>query len=168
MRRRLFNIAAGVSLVLFLAFSALWALSGAGVPVNLSVGRLSEGQLLFSASVGGYGVLPRLRDRLNIQWHCSDDETGTEARGRVWPGFWWSLARDSDGKAFRDIEIWLGYVLIVTAICPATWVFLWWRRSRRSRPGHCSSCGYDLRASTGECPECGAAIEVDGAGEGAR
>ncbi|MHC4088817.1 MAG: hypothetical protein ACYSVY_00790 [Planctomycetota bacterium] len=31
---------------------------------------------------------------------------------------------------------------------------------RRSRPGHCQSCGYDLRGSAGSarCPECGTQI----------
>jgi hypothetical protein len=31
-----------------------------------------------------------------------------------------------------------------------------WRRSAR----HCIRCGYDLRASTGRCPECGTAIPL--------
>ena len=30
-----------------------------------------------------------------------------------------------------------------------------WRRLRRSTPGLCARCGYDLRATPGRCPECG-------------
>jgi hypothetical protein len=42
--------------------------------------------------------------------------------------------------------------VFICAILPAHWL---WRRRRRSTPGLCPKCGYDLRATPTRCPECG-------------
>ena len=49
-------------------------------------------------------------------------------------------------------------LLTLAATTSALLIFLCIRSLRRARRGFCLSCGYDLRGSTGTCPECGAEI----------
>jgi hypothetical protein len=53
-----------------------------------------------------------------------------------------------------DLYVPLWMLAAAFALPPAAWAA---RRSlaRRRPPGLCGSCGYDLRASPGRCPECG-------------
>jgi hypothetical protein len=51
------------------------------------------------------------------------------------------------------IPIW--WVLPLLLIGPFVRASTLWRSRRRRRAGHCSFCGYDLRASSDKCPECG-------------
>ena len=48
------------------------------------------------------------------------------------------------------------------AVLPSVWIIRYRRRRRIIAAGCCAVCGYDLRATTGRCPECGAGAEQSG------
>jgi hypothetical protein len=66
----------------------------------------------------------------------------------------------------RNVEIpyWFVMVLLLAGGLPALWRGRRaYTRRRRVRLGLCRACGYDLRATPGRCPECGAEAVTGGA-----
>jgi hypothetical protein len=76
-----------------------------------------------------------------------------------WEGFRYRKSM-SKGTLFtattvtRDIQLPIWTFVVVSLAAPLMWLV---RRliRRRFQPGACATCGYDLRASPGRCPECG-------------
>jgi hypothetical protein len=72
-----------------------------------------------------------------------------------------------DGSVVTDTlvghRVWLPYWLLAVAAAalPLGRLVARVRRSRRVRLNLCAACGYDLRATPGRCPECGAAPAED-------
>jgi hypothetical protein len=70
------------------------------------------------------------------------------------PSFVWERGR-------RSVLVIVPYWALLAATLPLPAAYLWSARRRRRgrlrlRLGLCRRCGYDLRASPGQCPECGA------------
>src|SRR5205823_525367 len=113
-------------------------------------------------------VRPSDRDTLRHGLHCSSwpsDSTSFEKVvnrfGKHWMGFGifrltlmlgsgdvWDVQEISHGFFVPHV-----FAAVVLAIAPAAWLLRRRRDQRRRTRGLCVSCGYDLRASSGRCPE---------------
>jgi hypothetical protein len=57
---------------------------------------------------------------------------------------------------YRGVQFHIAYAIAATAVPPVIGCFQMFRTRQRRAAGLCARCGYNLRASPGRCPECGA------------
>jgi hypothetical protein len=192
-KRRLFNLAARLSLVLCVATVGLWVRSYSVVDVvgrheYTNSGNRQEFTGWAVASNRGRVLFSR-QYRLNVDAAFANDPGRHVGRlsHRTQPAIafasWFGEAGGGLrflGFAFRRVVVVDGpdmtrdsslglpiWTLCASTAAPPVW---WWlahlKRVRRFRAEHnlCLKCGYDLRASKDCCAECGTPIATEAAG----
>jgi len=149
MKRRLFNLAALVSLLIGVAVAGLWV-RGTWWTTDTLVISAGGGQVTIRTGAGAIEIK-------------GVDEIPREYQWVGWTSFplppdatKWSPEFSSTGGSRVVIPDWL--LIVLCLLLPVWWAVHRYRH--RPLPGHCVKCGYDLRASKDACPECGAAIPV--------
>lgn len=182
MRRRLFTLAAAISLVICAAATTLWVRSYSGSDavsrrwmtaadehhtehrsqeIRWTLGQvrfiLRHDTAYFPGQMTPDAAKPRWSyfryGKEHAGWNAASVERRRNRLGfAAWETGWSSSFSDSSDRVWAA-PAWL---LVVTfAILPAAWALGAYRRRRRRRAGLCTNCGYDLRASGERCPECG-------------
>jgi hypothetical protein len=167
LRRILLIALTALSLILVAALLLLQPISYAA-PVLLervsSGGRLyaaaGRGGLYFGRYTGLAGTDP---NSLNVGRWANESVDGHEATFRRY-SWTYGFGRRRGGSAltggggfgYTVVRVPVWFAAAVLALPPLTRLPLATRRRRRTREGHCKCCGYDLRATPGRCPECGA------------
>jgi hypothetical protein len=177
-RRVLVNVLTALSLLLFAAAVALWVRSywvrdivgfgRAGGNCHLAQSILGRAHLSSNLDGGCTGGFTYSANRLspNAVWHggMSGYPAKVEWRlGFVFQHhtqyhFSWGRVGPAGGlnTTHRLIVIPYWFPAVLFAAAPAAWCWRRYRRGGRVVAGLCSRCGYDLRATPGRCPECGA------------
>jgi hypothetical protein len=182
MKRRLFTLAAAVSMLLFILVALAWVQScrfGVGVAWSEVVAArgwrrtdvfgIADGRFVHWTSDSHQ---PGVEQDMPPQWYPIDARQRNSQSLRVdfgprafsFLGFGWEQGTFMNSTAPTDfyrraaIPCWM--VAGLCAIVPGLRIRAGYLRWRRGRPGRCSYCGYDLRASPGRCPECGTARQA--------
>ena len=184
MRRRLFTLAALLSLVLCVAVTVLWVRSywvagyvshgweqpefvaPADNMTNDQVvyASLNYGLCFFGWSLGGPGVFAHPLQHQS-EPAMSRDDYDQVLKSRRDLGAGWAFldvayeAHERDSVTYsRRLRAPLWPICLASAVLPLLW--LRHRLLHRFPAGHCASCGYDLRETPQRCPECGAVPEA--------
>lgn len=180
MSHRLFTLLAALSLMLLAVAVVLWVRSYQTRDILLLRDARTNGQAEAGSdrqvmSSHGHLVL------MSSQWSHGAVPSGEVTPDGPLPTAGWSRSADSglrwlriDADADIDAVLHPSYptrlhalgvrritfraMVFLLAILPTAWIVVRIHRALQATPGHCPSCGYDLRASPERCPECGAAV----------
>lgn len=175
MRRRLFTLLSAFSALLSVLLALVW-LRSFFAQDDVRVGRSSaDGTRHHDLHIRSGGLVaaefgrwtdwgmedpwPETRRRFaGLRW---THESSPPAPQGIGSWIWWDhyVDQPSGGGANEvwrvQVRPWL--LLVPPMILPTLWLRRFVRRRRMRRSGLCRACGYDLRATTDRCPECGTA-----------
>jgi hypothetical protein len=176
--RRLFTLAAAASLVLCVAVCLLWArnfwvadsivLTGEDWMATYNAERnvtrwmwYGDAQPYRLGWVWGTYVTPPITSgiwqELGTSGHVPFSSIGLGFRAeRTSRRYGWKTG----GRPMYALYVPHWLLALIPAGIVATWLYRA-RTAHRRRPGHCPTCGYDLRATPARCPECGTIVSGD-------
>ena len=158
-KRRAFNILAGLSLLLFVAVCVLWVRGRGGVEsVTLMHDRWPHEGGAASRQVH---LISDERLSLGFSWgrvgrHSFAFRGNRSKFGPVrWEAFDGITPPADDGFSYIRFGVSHWLLALLLLVPPVLWLIGFRKGKRGSEPGVCASCGYDLRATPERCPECG-------------
>jgi len=165
MRRRSLNLLTALSLLVCVAAVALWVRSGFVTDtLEINLGRNDIEIQSFHSRCVVMWTRSLYQPGTRVRWESFDNANGgySDFRSKDFGRFdarWWSF-RDPDSTSL-DLAFPHGCVAAVAALGPVIDLARLRTRRRRHAGSLCPTCGYDLRATPGRCPECGrSAAEV--------
>jgi hypothetical protein len=161
MRRRVLNILCALSIIFFLVLLTFWFRSY--LPRNWRIDMV-RGQMIITfwevAYLTSSPIVPDVYHPAHIDFAGpvflrQDMNKESELH---FLGFSSTSGNLFSGMGIHIIIIPFWFLLLASGIASALLILAQRRLVLRSRLGHCQSCGYDLRHSKKNCPECGAPI----------
>ena len=154
MKHRLFNLLAGLSLVLCLATIAMCIRSCDHFDSIWYGSPQSRGGIL---TVIFTSRLTVTFDRAAVDWRVKGRGWRLKVGDQLVPDEF-SPSPTWKTNSYRDLQhfhfaMWV--IPVVCSILPLLWLIYVLRARKRTLPGACLTCGYDLRATPNRCPECG-------------
>jgi hypothetical protein len=163
-RRRLLTLLRALSLLLCVAVAALCVRSYCvDDTVYWGVVRHPHTQIVAAAANGTVTItwLRGFHSRSGWSWFADTPSSSIETPLTLWGRFgfrcWWDVEPDQRGGQVRLVQFPTWTMVAAFLVLPSR-VVLRRCRCRGLQAGTCSRCGYDLRATPGRWPECGAEL----------
>jgi hypothetical protein len=183
-KQRPFNVLAGVSLLLLIATAVLFIRTFiANDFCELSLPGATHGMVLYKWEFDTTSARGVVEVMVTHAWETAKGQQDLDDQREIFQG---STSWSHDAEYPHDVEpsrhqlfnfafdiiksspdglnadrgillrIPLWFLLVILSIVPARWIQRRVRAKQQASSTMCQSCGYDLRATPGRCPECGA------------